>query len=283
MQSVMYAYTPDSPEDAKERVMNYAGRMEGGDFQWTFNNEVDDASYEVIAGLKDSLHAYQTLLVSIQGDAPPEIPEPPDSTEVDPADMVHNFTVAGKTSTFYSITGNLSDSKGTVSYAGLTLTQCLKIESSTIISFTAEKEATLTLVFNADYSGRIKVNGTSYNATAGILELTIPAGLTEITKTDVANIYYMILDYGDVVNDIRSQQFIEADEIILYPIPTGENLSISSSVPIERIEIYNLKGARVKSADADVRTINLSKLSTGSYLVRVITADGIYHRTIFKK
>jgi len=40
----MYAYTPDSPEDVVKTVTESAGRINGGDFKWTFNNAVDDNS-----------------------------------------------------------------------------------------------------------------------------------------------------------------------------------------------------------------------------------------------
>ena len=52
-------------------------------------------------------------------------------------EYIHNFTESGKNSNFYTITGNLSTGKGTVTYNGLSLTQCLKLESATNISFTA--------------------------------------------------------------------------------------------------------------------------------------------------
>lgn len=55
-------------------------------------------------------------------------------------EMIHNFTTDGINSSFYSITGNLSTGKGTVTYNGLTLTQCLKMESSTSVSFTTTEK-----------------------------------------------------------------------------------------------------------------------------------------------
>jgi pectate lyase len=57
-----YAYTPDEPEAAKDKVMRYAGRMGGGDFKWTFS-AADDASYSVNAGLQAALASYKTALV----------------------------------------------------------------------------------------------------------------------------------------------------------------------------------------------------------------------------
>ena len=57
--SVMYSYTADSPEQALVTVRTYAGRVQGGDFKWTFDNSVDDAAYEVNQKLKDALMAYK--------------------------------------------------------------------------------------------------------------------------------------------------------------------------------------------------------------------------------
>ena len=42
----MYKYTADSPEQAKENVTKYAGRVNGGDFKFTFTS-ADDTSYAV--------------------------------------------------------------------------------------------------------------------------------------------------------------------------------------------------------------------------------------------
>ena len=57
--SIMYSYTADSPEQAVVNVRAYAGRVQGGDFKWTFDNSVDDASSEVNQELKDALMAYK--------------------------------------------------------------------------------------------------------------------------------------------------------------------------------------------------------------------------------
>ncbi len=106
----------------------------------------------------------------------------------------HNFTTSGKDSTFYTITGNLATNKGTVTYNGLTLTQCLKIESSTSIKFTASAKGTLTLVFGE--SGKnIKVNGTKYASDSnGIVTVDVAAGSVEITKGDTMNLFYMVYE-----------------------------------------------------------------------------------------
>lgn len=66
--TLMYAYVVDDPEAAKTKVAAYAGRMQGGDFKWSFDNAVDDTSYAVNAKLKAALVGYTTSLVCVQGE-----------------------------------------------------------------------------------------------------------------------------------------------------------------------------------------------------------------------
>lgn len=108
---------------------------------------------------------------------------------------MHNFTENGKDSQFFNISGNLSSIKGTVTYNGLTLTQCLKMESSTSISFTAPESGTLVLVFGGTTSAagkKIKVDGNSIDiGSNNIAEISVEAGAHEITKRDSINLFYM--------------------------------------------------------------------------------------------
>ena len=109
--------------------------------------------------------------------------------------QIHNFTENGINSTFYTITGNLSTGKGTVTYNGLTLKQCLKLESATSIGFTNTAAGALTLVF-VEPSATIKVDGTKYTASGdGIITVPVAAGTHSITKADSANLFYMV--YAD--------------------------------------------------------------------------------------
>ena len=59
----------EDPATARDRVKLYAGRVQGGDFKWVFNNAVDDKSYAVITGLKSQLTNYATNMVFIQAEA----------------------------------------------------------------------------------------------------------------------------------------------------------------------------------------------------------------------
>jgi pectate lyase len=62
----MYSWTADTPADARTKIMTYAGRVDGGDFQWTFDNSTEDTNSSVITALKSALTSYTGSLVSIQ-------------------------------------------------------------------------------------------------------------------------------------------------------------------------------------------------------------------------
>lgn len=283
----MYAYTAQSPEEARNTVMQYAGRMFGGDFKWTFNNAVDDASSAVNATLKAQLVAYETSLVSVQGDV--GVGDPGDGGgdgdgdgggEVNPGDVIHNFTLSGLTNSFYTIAGNLSDSKGTVVYDGLTLTQCLKIESSTSIEFSIAKPATITLVFNPDFSGKIKFNGTDYTVTNGLLLLELEEGNHKITKNATANLYYMSLAYDTTV-DLDDPSLVT--KAFAYPNPVSSTLFLSTLEEVEKLEVFALSGVLMKSLKVTSNQIDMSDLSAGAYLVLIYTRQEVIKQIVVKK
>lgn len=232
--SLMYSYTAESPSEAVKTVEAYAGRMNGGDFAWEFDDATDDSSYAVNTALKSALTSYKTSLKAVGGyEGVVDVPETDDNTDSGNTDSgntdnddsgntdsgntdsgntdsgntdsgntgsgstgtgasyVHNFTESGKDSSFFSITGNTSTSKGTVNYNGLTLKTCLKMESSTNVSFTTSANAEMTLVFNSANSSNVKVDGTKKSLTDGILTMDIAAGSHTITKADTANLFYI--------------------------------------------------------------------------------------------
>ena len=234
----------DDPQDVPSIVTKYAGRMNGGDFDWTFQ-ESDDANYSVDTALKAKVVNYKSSVLAIGGykgvDVEPSTTEKatesttkateattkatesttkateattkatesttkateattkatestteaPTTAPAETTAKVHNFSTDGTSSDFYTISGKLSSNKGTVSYNGLSLDTCLKIESKTKITFTTTAKAELVLVFNQKNSSDIKVDGTVYTLTDGILSLEIEAGSHEITKESTGNLYYM--------------------------------------------------------------------------------------------
>ena len=198
-------------------------------------------------------------------------------------DQIHNFTTSEKVSSFYTIIGNMNSTNGLVTYNGLTLTRRLKIETSTSITYTTTTPSTLTLVFDANFAGTIKVNNISYTASAGIVTASIPAGTNTITKGSVANLFYISTQYSGT---FAAAQFSEpvAPEMILYPNPVTDVLYLSDpNQKVEKVLIYNMSGGLVARAQKGIQSIDMTRLIQGTYLAKIYTADGTLNQTILKK
>lgn len=63
--SDMYEYTVDTPEQARDKVMTYAGRVDGGDFKWTFDNVTQDPNYAIIPELGTAVLNYDDKILKI--------------------------------------------------------------------------------------------------------------------------------------------------------------------------------------------------------------------------
>lgn len=68
-QTKMYVYEADLAEDVPAIVTGWygAGRMNHGDFKWTFDNATEDTDDGVIGNLKTALQNYSSLLIGIAG------------------------------------------------------------------------------------------------------------------------------------------------------------------------------------------------------------------------
>ncbi|MEO7976687.1 T9SS type A sorting domain-containing protein [Flavobacterium sp.] len=200
--------------------------------------------------------------------------------------QIHNFTVSGKTSSFYTITGNMNSSAGSVTYAGLTLTARLKIESSTSITYTTTVASTLTLVFDSNFTGTVKVNNISYTATAGIVTVSLPAGANTITKGSVANLFYMSTAYNTtarMASNNSVEETLKRSKLTLYPNPVLSELNIDSDKAIQKVEVYNLSGGLVNTQQGNNNIVDMSNLANGSYLVKVHTESSVTAKIIIKK
>ncbi|MDE5566555.1 MAG: InlB B-repeat-containing protein, partial [Anaeroplasmataceae bacterium] len=65
--SIMYTYSVDTPEVAKTKVTTYAGRINGGDLKWNFDNATQDRNYDIIPELSNAVLNYKSSLVRVLG------------------------------------------------------------------------------------------------------------------------------------------------------------------------------------------------------------------------
>ena len=103
----------------------------------------------------------------------------------------HNFTTQGLQSEYFTISGNLSTGKGTSNYNGMTLTQCLKMESATSVTFATAGNAQMTLVIRDGES--IYVDSQKYDISGRtVLTVSLGAGAHEIRKgSGSSNLFYI--------------------------------------------------------------------------------------------
>ena len=206
--ATFYSYNLQSADDCVNTVKKYAGRMNGGDFSWDFSALSEDSNYAVNAEYKKALIDYKSKLVkvlveNVEADnggtgGSTDSGEGENSgtnTPVIEGAVIHDFTANGTNSTIFTINGTLSSSKGSVTYDGKTLTQCLKLESSTSITFTTTAKMTLILVVNSEKNKlNAKVDGVKYEDSTGVITVEIEAGSHTITKGDTANLFYIVLN-----------------------------------------------------------------------------------------
>ena len=202
--SLMYAYTPHSAVDVPANVTGAygAGRLNHGDFSWDFTGK--DSDYDVDTALKSALQNYKSSLVGIFGDNSSSdeggnegggeegsVETPIEGT------IGCNFQSKAPSNTSFTVSGNYSDSKGSATVDGVTYTTCLKIESSTSISFTTTEKMKMTLYFGSnDTKCSIKVDGTkvSGDTATKTLSTEIEAGSHTLTKADSCNLFYIKLE-----------------------------------------------------------------------------------------
>lgn len=338
----MYKYTADAPADAKANVTKYAGRVQGGDFKWTFT-AADDELYEVNQPLKNALVAYKTSLKAVQGEgsmAPIETPVTSSSSvvpasssssvnsssSVKPAssssvggsegatgsikgDIVHNFTEDALSSDVFDFMGTLSTSKGTVDYAGETLSRCLKMESATSIDFTLESAGKMTLVFNDGFTGAVKIDGSKVSASNGVVEVELAKGAHSITKGDVANLYLIVIKLdGSAIESSSSESDDPASSSSDEKEGSGEGETesftatvavnanplfynsrecrLEVSGEVRRLDILRMDGRKVRALPAqgaNGMTFDLNDVQPGVYLVRALVGSQLLVQKIVKK
>lgn len=207
--SLMYSYTPDAAADVPAKVVGFygAGRLNHGDFTWTFDGKDND--YSVDEALKTAITNYTPALVGIfggedlsgggQGGGEQGGGEQGGGDDPQPqGDVITcNFEGGAPSNSFFDITGNYSNSKGEVTVDGTTYKWCLKMETSTSVTFTTTEEMTLTLYFS-EAEPTIKIDGGSKTTGAnGIISATLAAGSHTLTKANSANLFYIKLEKAE--------------------------------------------------------------------------------------
>ena len=94
------------------------------------------------------------------------------------------------------------------------------------------------------------------------------------------NKYGLLLDDVSVTGEVTGIDGVEPACVLLFPNPTTGNLSIQAE-GLRQIEVLDANGRKVLSSVNG--QINMSTLSSGIYMVRVMTTEGVSIHKILKK
>ena len=248
----MYSSAPDAPEQVSDIVTTYAGRMDGGDIKWTFDNSVDDKSHDVNEELKLAITSYVTSVVSIQGDSESsggggdeggeggDDPEPtPTPSEVTQGGYIVDLMNDAESG--FTIVGSTSNSKGTVTVDGTTYNTCLKMGSSSSVTFSISEPMQMTLFFANSADKRISVTSLPEITipSTNIVTATLPSAGEYIIKRTSGESYLYYIALSPVATAIRD---------VIIPV------SVPVPVPV------NLAGQRVGAGYRGIMIINGNKV-----------------------
>lgn len=213
--SLMYSYAADAAEDVPAIVTGFygAGRINHGDFTWTFE-DIDghnSASYAYDAKLGSALDNYKTTLVKVYGEGGSSTEtgsgsgsgetggetggtETGGSTETPEGTVLCTFTGKTPSSSIFTVTGNYSTSKGTATIDGNIYDTCVKMESSTSIDFTLSESKKVTIYFADTETASIKIDGTKKKGSESSYTETLAAGAHKLTKADSRNVFGIKLE-----------------------------------------------------------------------------------------
>ncbi len=112
-------------------------------------------------------------------------------------------------------------------------------------------------------------------------------GLSANTYTvSVTDTKSCTIDSGDlVVTEPVSVEDINKNDanIILYPNPVKNVLTIKTSLTIEKLEVFNVSGQIVMSESISSKTFNMSDLSKGVYIVKIYQENDVVSTKRFIK
>ena len=181
----------------------------------------------VVSGKENSSVASKSVTVKEPVVEEPVVEEPVVEVPVSVSSEVCSFTGSKPSSSFVTVSGNYSTSKGSVTYAGTTYKTAVKMESATKITFTLSSEADVTFVFGGSTSAagkQFKLNGSALTlGSDGTLTKTLSAGTYTMTKSASINLF--ALDFQvQVVEDPTTWDFSQFSSKVIL---TGTNYNYS--------------------------------------------------------
>ena len=91
-------------------------------------------------------------------------------------------------------------------------------------------------------------------------------------------LFYMSVSFG--TSGIEST---EVSKLKLYPNPVVNSLSISSDINVDKAEVYSVNGTLMLSKSGSIKSLDMSGLKSGSYLVKFYSEKEVIKQSIIKR
>ena len=90
------------------------------------------------------------------------------------------------------------------------------------------------------------------------------------------------VDAIDVIQDLSEEQqamdsFKLNEAVKMFPNPVQHYLTIQSSIPITRVQVFSLLGQLIKDVSSNFSRIYLGELNSGIYMIKIYSNE--YHIT----
>lgn len=122
--------------------------------------------------------------------------------------------------------------------------------------------------------------GIGQATTINFVKVIWPSGVVDIV-TDPSINNLLVLNEGSTLNT----QDLFVNDLILYPNPTSTvlNLNTSENLSDTVFTIFDMNGKRVMNSKLNSNTIDVSGLSTGNYILRLMSGNSIKNQKFIKQ
>lgn len=132
------------------------------------------------------------------------------------------------------------------------------------------------------YMGSLNTHfGIGADATISNITVYWPSGVIDSIDNPNINASLEIIEGSNTLSTVETS----IDNLILYPNPTKDVLNVNSSLNLTNAiyTVFNLQGKRVLNAKLTSNIIDVSQLSSGNYLLRIISNEATKTQKFIKQ
>jgi len=87
----------------------------------------------------------------------------------------------------------------------------------------------------------------------------------------------------NVADDGTGIQVLDPTAFVIYPNPVDDILRIETTETVKHIDIFNVQGTLVMTANGNATAVNVSNLPVGTYMIRFVTEMGVSVQRFVKR